>query len=105
VPGRLPLAKVIVRRADALALRAVGIETLLAANATRQSPHILMASSRPDEPLYIQCLPSSFATTRSIALFTPNGLLQRMQQNGSSSLRMRAGARAARKSILGFSAS
>ncbi len=51
-----------------------------------------MTSSRRDEPSYIQCLPSSFAITRSIVLLTPNGLLQRMQQNGSSSFRMRAGA-------------
>ena len=36
-------------------------------------------------------------------IFTPNGLLQRMQQNGSSCLRMRAGARAASKSIWGLS--
>ena len=53
--------------------------------------------------MYIQCLPSSFATTRSIVLLTPNGLLQRMQQNGSSSFRTRADALAARKSIWGFS--
>jgi hypothetical protein len=58
-----------------------------------------MTSRRRDEPVYIQCLLSSFATTHSIVLFTPNGLPQLMQQNGSSSLRMRAGALAARKSI------
>ena len=60
-------------------------------------------STRLDEPGYIQCLLSSFASTRSIVLFTPKGLSQRMQQNGSSSLRTRAGALAARKSIWGLS--
>src|ERR1700691_643291 len=60
-----------------------------------------MTSSLSDEVLYIQCLPSSFATTRSMLLFTPNGLLHRMQQNGSSSLRTRAGALEAPKSIRG----
>ena len=44
-------------------------------------------------PLYIQCLPSSLAATRSIVLFTPNGLPQRMQQNGCSSLSTRADGR------------
>src|SRR5258708_20163585 len=62
-----------------------------------------MTSRSLDEPEYIQCLPLSFSSTRSIALLTPNGLSQRMQQNGSSSLRTRAGALAARKSIWGFS--
>src|SRR5260370_7397786 len=74
-----------------------------ATNATRQSSHILMTSRSLDEPEYIQCLPSSLASTRSIALPTPNGLPQRMQQNGSSSLRTRAGALPARKSIWGLS--
>src|ERR1700719_2462310 len=62
-----------------------------------------MTSRRLDEPVYIQCLPSSFAATRSIVLFTPNGLPQRMQQNGSSCLSTRADAVAARKSICGLS--
>ena len=62
-----------------------------------------MTSSRLVAPLYIQCLPSSLAATRSIVLFTPNGLPQRMQQNGSSSLRTRGDAVAARKSSCGFS--
>ena len=57
---------------------------------TRQSSHILMTSSRVAEPLNIQCLPSSLAATRSIVLLTPNGLPQRMQANGSSSLSTRA---------------
>ncbi len=52
--------------------------------------------------LYIQCLSCSLAVTRSIVLFTPNGLPQRMQQNGCSSLRTRADAVAARKSSCGF---
>ena len=58
--------------------------------ATRQSSHILMTSRRRAEPLNIQCLPSSLAATRSIVLLTPNGLPQRMQWNGSSSLSTRA---------------
>src|SRR2546430_15543093 len=62
-----------------------------------------MTSRSLDEPEYIQCLPLSFSSTRSIALLTPNGLLQRTQQNGSSSLRTRAGALAAQKSIWGLS--
>src|ERR1700741_497172 len=72
-------------------------------DATRQSSHILMTSRRFGEPAYIQCLPSSFASTRSIVVLTPNGLPQRTQQNGSSSLRTRAGALTARKSICGLS--
>src|SRR5471030_3287401 len=70
---------------------------------TRQSAHILMTSSRFLESLNIQCLPSSFATTRSTELFTPNGLLQRMQLKGSSCLTMRLMAVALRKSICGES--
>src|SRR3954454_20099393 len=62
-----------------------------------------MASSRALESLYIQCLPSSFATTRSIELLTPNGLLHLMQWNGSSCLITRAAAGAGRKSICGDS--
>ena len=62
-----------------------------------------MTSSRPGASLYIQCWSCSFAATRSIVLFTPNGLPQRMQQNGCSSLRMRADAVAARKLSCGFS--
>src|SRR4051812_50194120 len=60
-----------------------------------------MASSRVLESLNIQCLPSSLAVTRSIELFTPNGLSHLMQWNGSSCLSTRAGAVAARKSICG----
>ena len=60
-----------------------------------------MTSRRLAEPWNIQCLPSSLAITRSIVLLTPNGLPQRMQQNGSSSLSTRAGAVAARKSSCG----
>src|SRR5471032_753630 len=71
--------------------------------ATRQSSHILMTSRRRAEPLYIQCLPSSLAETRSIVLLTPNGLLQRMHSNGASSLSTRAAAVAARKSSCGLS--
>src|SRR5262245_37528907 len=71
--------------------------------ATRQSSHILMTSRRPGEPLYIQCVPSSLAATRSIVLLTPKGLPQRRQQNGSSSFSTRAEAVAARKSICGLS--
>src|SRR4051812_24525114 len=62
-----------------------------------------MASSRVLESLNIQCLPSSLAVTRSIELFTPNGLLHLMQWNGSSCLSTRAAAVAARKSICGDS--
>ena len=62
-----------------------------------------MTSRRFAESLNIQCLPSSLAATRSIVLLTPNGLPQRMQQNGSSSLSTRAGAVAARKSSCGLS--
>ena len=69
---------------------------------TRQSAHILMTSRRLAEFWNIQCLPSSLAATRSTLLFTPNGLPQRMQQNGSSSLSTRAGAVAARKSSCGL---
>ena len=61
-----------------------------------------MTSRRFAEFWNIQCLPSSLAATRSIVLFTPNGLPQRMQQNGSSSLSTRAGAVAARKSSCGL---
>jgi hypothetical protein len=43
------------------------------------------------------------AETRSIVLFTPNGLLQRMHSNGASSFSTRAAAVAARKSICGLS--
>src|SRR6202047_4734898 len=53
------------------------------------------------ESAYIQCLPSSLATTRSIVLLTPNGLLQRTQENGSSCLSTRAAAVTERKSIRG----
>src|SRR5271169_1097418 len=60
-----------------------------------------MTSRRLAEPWNIQCLPSSLATTRSIVLFTPNGLPQRTHGNGSSSLSTRAAAVAARKSIRG----
>src|SRR5262249_35593321 len=60
-------------------------------------------SSRAAEPLYIQCRPSSLAVTRSIVLFTPNGLLQRTQWKGSSSLSTRAVDVAARKSSCGTS--
>src|SRR6476646_9336179 len=67
----------------------------------RQSAHILMTSRRLAEFWNIQCLPSSLATTRSTLLFTPNGLEQRMQQNGSSSFNTRAGAVVLRKSSCG----
>src|SRR6185295_20058660 len=70
---------------------------------TRQSAHILITSRRCAEFLNIQCLPSSLAATRSTELFTPNGLLKRMQQNGSSSFSTRARAVAARKSSWGLS--
>ena len=52
---------------------------------TRQVSHIWM-SLLWAVPANIQCLPSSLCTTRSMALFVPNGLLQRMQANGSSLL-------------------
>ena len=45
----------------------------------------------------------AWPTTRSIVLLTPNGLSQRMQWNGSSSLSTRALAVAARKSSCGVS--
>src|SRR5260221_4888059 len=45
-----------------------------------------MASSRRSVAWYIQCLPARALATRSILLFTPNGLPQRMQANGSSCL-------------------
>src|SRR5262249_21335658 len=69
---------------------------------TRQFSHIRMTSSRFFESLYIQCLPSSLATTLSTELLTPNGLPQRMHSAGSSCLMMRLIAVAARKSICGF---
>src|SRR5262245_10409754 len=69
---------------------------------TRQSSHIRMTSSLFGESLYIQCLPSSFATTHSTVLFTPNGLPQRMHSAGSSCFTMRLVAVAARKSICGL---
>src|SRR5205823_2828394 len=65
--------------------------------------HILMTSRRLGEPSYIQCVPCSFAVTRSIVLLTPNGLPQRMQQNGSSCLRTRGDVVAVRKSSWGLS--
>ena len=68
---------------------------------TRQSAHIRIASARCAAAGYIQCRPSSLAATFSIVLLTPNGLLQRMQSAGSSSLIRRAVARLARKSICG----
>src|ERR1700722_12074050 len=61
-----------------------------------------MTSRRLAVPWYIQCLPSSLATTRWIVLLTPNGVPQRTQPNGSSSLSTRAAAVAARKSIRGM---
>ena len=88
--------------AAAAAARRRGRNPSSAITATRQSSHILMTSSRRAEPLNIQCLPSSLAETRSMVLLTPNGLLQRMQANGSSSLSTRAAAVAARKSICGL---
>src|SRR3984893_3225704 len=60
-----------------------------------------MPSRRLEVPWYIQCLPASLATTRSIVLLTPNGLPQRTQGNGASSLSTLAAAVAARKSIRG----
>src|SRR3954454_18061537 len=74
-----------------------------ARNATRQSPHILIASSLREEPAYIQCLPSSFEMMRSMLLLTPNGLLQRIQQDGSSSLRIWDGVLAVSKLMRGTS--
>ena len=64
---------------------------------TRQSAHILMASSRLSLAGNIQCRPSSFAAILSIVLLTPNGLLQRMQSAGSSSLMICVRAVAARE--------
>ena len=64
---------------------------------TRQSAHILMASARLLLAGNIQCRPSSLAATLSIVLLTPNGLLQRMQSAGSSSLRIRGRARGGRE--------
>ena len=64
---------------------------------TRQSAHILIASTRLSLAGYIQCRPSSFAAILSIVLLTPNGLLQRMQSAGSSSLMIRVRAVAARE--------
>src|ERR1700730_16092462 len=61
-----------------------------------------MTSKRLGESWYIQCLPSSMATTGSIVLLTPNGLPQRTQGNGASSLRTLADVVAARKSIRGM---
>ena len=83
--------------------RAVGIEVLLG-----HRDHAAVLAHLDDvealrRVLNIQCLPSSLAVTRSIVLFTPNGLPQRMQQNGSSCLITRADAVAARKSSCGFS--
>src|SRR5690242_16761240 len=60
-----------------------------------------MTSSRFFESLYIQCLPSSLATTRSTELLTPNGLPQRTHSAGSSCLMILLMAVAARKSICG----
>src|SRR5581483_6691678 len=61
------------------------------------------ASGRLEPASYIQCRPASFLLTASMVLLTPNGLPQRMQANGSSSLRTRAGALTAAKSICGLS--
>src|SRR4029077_14798913 len=71
----------------------------------RQSAHIFTRSSRCLESLYIQCLPSSLAATRSTVLLTPNGVPQRMQRNGSSCLTTWLDAVAARKMICGTSVS
>src|SRR5215472_6720994 len=70
---------------------------------TGPSAHILTASIGLAPAGYIQCRPSSFAAIFSIVLLTPNGLLQRTQNAGSSSLMTLAWARAARKSICGLS--
>jgi hypothetical protein len=64
--------------------------TLLAATA---------AGAETSEPAPQPQRPGNFATTHSSVLFTPNGLLQRMRRNGSSSWRTRAAALAASKSI------
>jgi hypothetical protein len=71
---------------------------------TRQLSHIRTTSSRSAfAPANIQCVPSSLATMRSTVLFVPNGLSQRMQWNGSSSLTTRRGALQAWKSSCGVS--
>src|SRR5262249_60322574 len=69
---------------------------------TRQSAHIFTTSKRVLESLYIQCLPSSLAATRSTELLTPNGVPQRMQRNGSSCLMTRLEAGAAGKARHGL---
>src|SRR4030081_3549875 len=61
-----------------------------------------MTSSRRGEPWYTQLRSWSLAVRRSIVLFTPKGLPQRMQQNGSSSLSTRAAAASGRKSSWGL---
>src|SRR5262249_52826518 len=71
--------------------------------ATRQSSHILIASSRLGESFNMKCEVARFVVMFSLVLLRPKGLLQRMQQNGSSAFRTRAGAVAARKSICGLS--
>src|SRR5262249_55359378 len=52
---------------------------------------------------HIPCPPAALAVRRLAVLFVPNGLPQRVQQNGSSSLSTRASAVAARKSSCGLS--
>ena len=52
----------------------------------RQSAHMRMRSII-DDSANIQCLPASFAITRSTEVFVPNGLPQRMHSAGSSVLR------------------
>jgi len=61
-----------------------------------------MTSSRRGEPWYTQLRSWSLAVKRSIVLFTPKGLPQRMQQNGSSSLSTRAAAASGVKSSWGL---
>ena len=65
--------------------------------AHRQQPQAVPRSP----PANIQWLSRSLATTRSMAERVPNGLLQTVQQNGSSCLMIRAGVLHAAKSACG----
>ena len=104
VPLRLALAQIVLGGAHRRrAACRTGRSPPRSSTATRQSSHILMTSRRCAESLNIQCLPSSLAATRSIVLFTPNGLPQRMQLERLFFLEHARGAVAARKSSCGLS--